>query len=338
MLFDRVDSVRRSAAEQLVMAARIDLDRCPSRLLHHIPGACSRQPALPTLSQPLPPIPAAGGRTAALPAISVAGPGSAVAGSRDADAVASGEQVLASNISGSAAGLDGNGNTGLAGPVAEAGSSGSLVSEAAASAKPGGGDGKTGKDADDDADDDDDDEAARTKVEEQSLGGDDTGAFEEGSPPPLPSPSCSPEGQATGEDAVLRETVRAGSEEAEGRISRGGVMAVEPLDRAAGCGLWLRLVIMPLMTECLEGSYRTKLLALHMTQVRQEGRVAFFAWLDVFALPRKHLLFVLGAQLVRVTDAWGVLTQVLTVDVAGGLSSSPRLLLLIAISHICRRY
>ncbi|CAM9837097.1 unnamed protein product, partial [Laminaria digitata] len=58
MLHDRVDSVRRSAAEQLIMAARIDLDRCPSRLFHHVPGACRRQARLPTLSVlPLPPPP-----------------------------------------------------------------------------------------------------------------------------------------------------------------------------------------------------------------------------------------------------------------------------------------
>lgn len=41
----------------------------------------------------------------------------------------------------------------------------------------------------------------------------------------------------------------------------------EPLDRSGSCGLWLRLVMVPLMRECLEGSYRGKLLALHMTQV-----------------------------------------------------------------------
>lgn len=75
-------------------------------------------------------------------------------------------------------------------------------------------------------------------------------------------------------------------------------MAVEPLDRAGACGLWLRLVIVPLMAECLEGSYRTKLLALHMTQVRQEGRIAvcvcvFICSLDVFAIPALSLLLLL---------------------------------------------
>ena len=54
-----------------------------------------------------------------------------------------------------------------------------------------------------------------------------------------------------------------------GRADEGnkGRVLVEPLDRAGACGLWLRLVIMPLVVECLEGSYRTKLLALHMAQV-----------------------------------------------------------------------
>ncbi|CAN0556829.1 unnamed protein product, partial [Ectocarpus sp. 12 AP-2014] len=51
MLFDRVDAVRRSAAEQVIMAARIDLDRCPLRLFHHVPGACPGQDGgLPSLS------------------------------------------------------------------------------------------------------------------------------------------------------------------------------------------------------------------------------------------------------------------------------------------------
>ena len=62
------------------------------------------------------------------------------------------------------------------------------------------------------------------------------------------------------------------------RVGIGGVGGefegrLEPLDRAGSCGLWLRLVIMPLVVECLEGSYRTKLLVLHMAQVRGARRL-----------------------------------------------------------------
>lgn len=41
----------------------------------------------------------------------------------------------------------------------------------------------------------------------------------------------------------------------------------KPIDRAGSCGLWLRLVMVPLMKDCLEGPYRGRLLALHMIQV-----------------------------------------------------------------------
>ncbi|CAM9635803.1 unnamed protein product, partial [Discosporangium mesarthrocarpum] len=55
MLLDPVDTVRRSAAEQLVVAACIDQDRCPNRHRHrhHTGGVCGR-PIPHLLQEPRP--------------------------------------------------------------------------------------------------------------------------------------------------------------------------------------------------------------------------------------------------------------------------------------------
>lgn len=160
MLFDQVDAVRRSTAEQLIMAARIDLDRCPTRLLHHVPGACSRETSLlPSLSPPTP----------------------CSLSPRSPPVVAEG--------------VGGPGGAGLAYPP-----------------------------------------------EEGEVAG------------------CG------GLSGVVGDRL-------EVDVPAGGWGGVEVEDRAGACGLWLRLAIMPLVRECLEGSYRSKLLALHMTQVRRCGAV-----------------------------------------------------------------
>lgn len=179
MLFDRVDAVRRSAAEQLVMAARIDLDRCPARLLHHIPGACSGETPLPSvLHRPSSP---AFSAPSELEPNSKLSPNSVVTDSECKDSV-----------------------------------------EAAV------------------------DSDRAVKGEEMS---------------------CSDEGTPRNDMGKYmdKSTVDCTSDRVEAQAS--GEEWDSSRDRAGACGLWLRLVVVPLMRECLETSYRGKLLALHMTQV-----------------------------------------------------------------------
>lgn len=157
------------------MAARVDLDRCPTRLLHHVPGACSRETRLlPSLSLlPLPPPP---------PSLSSAADNTAAAAGLGGDGVVRAEE--------------------------ESGG-----------------------------------------IEELACGGRVAG--------------CSSSG-IVGDR--LEVNVPGGN--SSGRVGGGRRRTeVEVENRAGACGLWLRLVIMPLMKECLAGSYRCKLLALHMTQV-----------------------------------------------------------------------
>ena len=191
MLFDRVDAVRRSAAEQLVMAARIDLDRCPARHLHHVPGACTRETRLPSLRprQPSPePNPTSAAHSVTEPVqqgvdAADAGPGQ-------------GEEDLASD------------------PNATMPPQG--VKEG-------------------------DESTFEYRVDARTCVG--------ASPQTEDDPPRAPEGS--------------------GEVGEGAEVC--PRDRGGACGMWLRLVMAPLMRECLEASYRGKLLALHMTQVGRKA-------------------------------------------------------------------
>lgn len=235
------------------MAARVDLDRCPSRHFHHVAGACKRQTSLPTLSLlPLPPPPPPPLSLLLLPPPPPNG--SSVNNAKIASEMHSVPLKAVAN---------------------------SVVSSVADSAK-----------------DSVPDIVKRSVADsvENSVA-DSAGGAEENTDLALPNPDSS----RGVKDIRLREPsdcVAAGGEQtldasmfASGQTARGGgaaslvggkvsggrgVAAAAaaaaatgiPLDRAGGCGLWLRLVIMPLIRECLDGSYRTKLLALHMTQVR----------------------------------------------------------------------
>lgn len=268
MLFDRVDAVRRSAAEQVVMAARIDLDRCPARLVHHVPDACVRQPSLPSLSagagalSPPPPPPTDSIEAGSVLADSVA---DLVAADSVSDLVlldsvadsdgsllpppppllprsrlprpdaVSVSAVVDSVVTCSVAATDS--------VIAESDRNGDRAVETAAAAVDGIDSGtrmalppvalcKEGDCADD-------------RLEEpRSVSDEDE---------PLPV-----------FDVVQVDFMGKGEEEGEGKLTTN---ADGPLDRAGACGLWLRLVMLPLMRECVEGSYRSRLLALHMTQV-----------------------------------------------------------------------
>ncbi|CAN0012233.1 unnamed protein product [Choristocarpus tenellus] len=136
MLVDPVDAVRRSAAEQLVMACRIDQDRCPNRQRHHLVGVCSSN--VPNLLNQQPRL---GGQR----------------------------------------GGEGNGKE---------------------------------------------------------------------------------EGRGEEKERLREEAVVAGGQ-AKSSVDSGGGSLERGLDI---CGLWLSLVLVPQMRECLEGSYRSRLLALHMAE------------------------------------------------------------------------
>lgn len=180
------------------MAARIDLDRCPTRLSHHVPGQCSRQTHLPSLRQPL----GALSMMMALPTTD-----SVISDSIFFESAVS-ETVTSDSSAGGATEASGSGDTTVAAPQ----TSSSREAEDAY-----GGSGLAG-------------EGSETSVgAAEERGGDD-------------------EGKDDGEEEPL---------------------SMVPLDRAGACGLWLRLVIVPLMAECLQGTYRSRLLALHMTQVRR---------------------------------------------------------------------
>lgn len=251
MLSDQVDAVRRSAAEQLIMAARIDLDRCPARLQHHVPGACSSQSDLPALSSssvPLTPpasaavVPAAEKRKADVPERGSVESTRLVGIENDsAPGLATGSDAASGEggfrADGSAVELDGE-NAGFA------------VATAAAAVIPVGEGGGNGEGTDYGH------RVAENGSEELAVAA--TAAEGEASPP---SPSSS--------SPKRLERAAGAAEEDEGVVRADVFNAVEPLDRVRACGLWLRLVIMPLVVECLDGLYRTKLLALHMAQVGQ---------------------------------------------------------------------
>lgn len=284
MLLDQVDAVRRSAAEQLMMAARIDLDRCPARLLHHIQGACSRQSGLPRLSSSVPPPPP--------PPVPLEAAAAALEGG-------AGVPTGGSVVEPESTGLDktegkGNGQGHDAAPVSAAGSEaagGKDLPQAGASSSalgrendgfvaadvvtatgtgagtppcPVGRDGEYGEDSDDRLDRGvaEDRDPLEEPMPMDGLVAAVAAAAAEGEASP-PSPSTSPPRGAV-------QSAGAGGAGAGGGGEEGRVL-VEPLDRAGSCGLWLRLVILPLVVECLEGSYRSKLLALHMMQVGHEG-------------------------------------------------------------------
>lgn len=252
MLLDQVDAVRRSTAEQLIMAARIDLDRCQHRLLHHVPGACSRQSGLPVLPSSAPlslPVAAAvaekGRADVPTRGGQVAGPESTSLGlslEKDNDSAST---TFAAADSEEASGNEGPQAGGAVGGVD--GESTGLASTVAANSPVDWG-GSNGEDTDGGHG------VAEDRIEEP-LGGlvAVADAADGGASPPSPSSPGRQIGGAAGEE--------------EGRV--------EPLDRAGSCGLWLRLVIMPLVVECLEGSYRTKLLALHMAQVGGARRMLY---------------------------------------------------------------
>lgn len=229
MLFDRVDAVRRSAAEQLIMAARIDLDRCPLRLLHHVPGACPGQDGgLPSLSSS----PSA----AAAAAVTIAGV------APDAEAGSAGGPIVPLNGEGETPPLATGGAVEAA--AGAGGSSGSLAAEeTSASPLPGNG----GDDAEVRIEEPPNGEGAAAATAEKTPGG----------------------GERDSGGAPAREGLDVGGGGDGGGARSGAVPVEEPWDRAGACGLWLRMVIVPLLVECLDGSYRTKLLALHMTQVRR---------------------------------------------------------------------
>ncbi len=280
MLFDQVDAVRRSAAEQLIMAARIDLDRCPSRLLHHVPGACSRQSRLPALSSapphPLPsPLPSPPPTLAAAAAAAAAAAGGPADGERQAapesppsSAVGPGSEGGTSTEEGEGAQAWWDGSAGEAG--GDGAGSAALVTEAASAASPsslgegGGGGGGGGGSGD-----------AEGVAEEPLVSA--ATVFADGEAEASPAPALrqkpSPERREPGGQVSVPDGDGGGAEEGE-RVHE--FVAVQPLDRAGACGLWLLLVVMPLIGECSEGSYRTKLLALHMIQVGREDNPCFF--------------------------------------------------------------
>lgn len=242
MLFDRVDAVRKATAEQLVMAARIDLERCPWRLRHHMPGGACYQSArhLPDLtlsprcpSSPLPPVDL---RLEFQPAYSQSCPSAERALQSSVQVVTSNEVEMrqADAISSSSARQPVDGGSALWGL----------------------GDG---------------DDATR-----RGSGSGDGHPFSLGAIAPQAdtpvSSSDIPETPTTiaATDSEHHEVggVVATNGGGKGWTSSFGESQGDSLDRTTVCGLWLRLVLVPLMRECLEGSYRGRLLALHMTQVR----------------------------------------------------------------------
>ena len=256
MLHDRVDSVRRSAAEQLIMAARIDLDRCPSRPYHHVPGACRKQASLPAISRlPLPPPPPPPLSMLLLPPNG----SSVVPVPTDSEKYSESDSVSPDVVADSAP-------ESMA--ESEANSVNASVKESVANSV-----------ADSMAD------QVTDPVVDSAVGAEEnTGvAFSK------PDNSDRENNNSGGEKTPEASSSSSSSEQPRRDVSaslvggkgRSAAMAAAaaaaeatgiPLDRAGGCGLWLRLVIMPLMQECLDGSYRTKLLALHMTQVKLVGR------------------------------------------------------------------
>lgn len=230
------------------MAARVDLDRCPSRLFHHVAGACRRQASLPTLSLlPLPPPPPPPLSLLLMPpppngpsvndsefdsemhSVPLEAVADSVKDSGADSATDSVENSVANSVADSAGGAEENTDRALS---KRAGSHG---------------------------------------VEKNRLG--------------EPSDCVPAAGEKTLEMLLFSSRQTPDDDDAASAVSlvggkgRGGRAAAAaaaaasgvPLDRAGGCGLWLRLVIMPLIRECLDGSYRTKLLALHMTQVRRRA-------------------------------------------------------------------
>lgn len=270
MLFDRVDAVRRAAAEQLVMAARIDLDRCPSRPRHHVPGVVcyggdDRLPPLalsPRSPHPPSPLPMVGLR----PELQLARSQDCVSPTQTPtqDAVffhplGEIEEALDQDL---------GGKQGAVGLAQEGGNWARRAQEAEGRAE------------------------ARSSFVQNASGGvvaressdgidlqpcsasSDVSAREADASLALETPTpltLSPVGQG----GVLKSAGVSGevSDEACGALDRLGVGSETDFasrDRTRACGLWLRLVMVPLMRECLAGSYRGRLLALHMTQVSKK--------------------------------------------------------------------
>lgn len=278
MLFDRVDAVRRTAAEQLVMAARIDLDRCPSRPRHHVPGVVcyggdDRLPPLalsPRSPHPPSPLPMVGLR----PELQLARSQDCVSPTQTPtqDAVffhplGEIEEALDQDLGDKHGAVDLVQEGQHWAPRAQevqgrAGARSSLVQNALG--------GVVARESSDDID-----------VQPCSVGSD-VSAREADASSALETPTpltLSPVGQggALGSAGVGVE-VSDGARVALGGLGVGSETDYASRDRTRACGLWLRLVMVPLMRECLAGSYRGRLLALHMTQVSKE-RPGFPVWL-----------------------------------------------------------
>lgn len=287
MLSDRVDAVRRSTAEQLVMAARVDLDRCPSRLYHSFPdSACRLQSGLSSLG-----------------VTTVVSSEHATAGSEEqrqqqqrrwldtsqesdlestVEVNASGNNIITATatVSSSDVAQDadlhhGNGDPSSRGNFAERSSS---LPRPSQGVEPPLTIGATVRKTLAPLAQEDVAQVDALAVEEVggSNGSDEAAAARGSCPQPGISAIGVPGGEKTGGRGIPAKGERRWGGGMFGSGSGGGggggkgpvdEAAKEPLDRAGSCGLWLRLVMVPLLRECLDGSYRSRLLALHMIQV-----------------------------------------------------------------------
>lgn len=265
LLLDCVDAVRKAAAEHMVMAARTDLDRCPHRPRHHVPGAAcyGRAGRLPSLSLPhYPP-------ASPLPAVRL-GLNLQPALSQDCvsprpPAEQERGELFVGDEGGDEGGVSAEGIVVLEESMLGAGGRGSAMW--GAGEEGGGAGGGRGESEGGGAEGEEGCGSSQDDGDRSDVCGELMAAETEASSTAMPETPMSVETIGSGHpEAGVRDDGGIGldGDEAGGT---GGV-APEPRDRVAACGLWLLLVVMPLMQECLEGSHRGRLVALHMTQVR----------------------------------------------------------------------
>lgn len=273
------------------MAARIDLDRCSNRLQHHIPGACVRQASLPRLSPPsLSP-------SSTPPSISPTSNRVIVSELVASGAVVAPDVVITSDSVASSSVVPGSVTSDSVQPDPVKSDSAMLDSETLVSAIPSTVASDSALVSDSILVSDSVQEGSsrlllnptataeealstgaatrRRRDENIDVGGVD-GRLEKAGDvaADLGEGAVAAAAVMDSGEGIVQNSVGGGGGcggwgEGKGVDRERGASSGPLLDRAGACGLWLRLMILPLMQECFEGSYRTKLLALHMAQVKR---------------------------------------------------------------------